>query len=103
MVDELAKLLGDAPVVVREGKKIVEVTAKCVNKGRVIVRLLADKEYDVVLTAGDDATYESMFRLKMKNFLTVKVGQGDTSARFRVPRPAALRRLLEESVSRPSA
>ena len=51
-----------------------------------------------MVVAGDDQTDESMFRLDVKNLLTIRVGDGDTHARYQVPTPAAFRRLLENAL-----
>ncbi len=52
-----------------------------------------------VLCAGDDVTDETMFRAASENDLSIKVGPGDTAARFRISSPTAFRRLLAEVLS----
>jgi hypothetical protein len=37
-----------------------------------------------------------MFRLDVPDLLTVKIGDDDTHANFRLPGPAAFRRLLDD-------
>ena len=105
LVDELAVVTANDPVQVRHGKKIVEVTASPVNKGAAVLRVLEKSRaesghgYSLVLVAGDDATDESMFRLDVPGLVSVKVGEGDTHARFRVDSPAAFRALLEGALA----
>jgi trehalose 6-phosphate synthase/phosphatase len=94
----LSSMVANLPVVVRHGKKIVEVTATQVNKGAAVARLLEDARYDLVLIAGDDATDEMMFQLDLPRRLSIKIGDGDTHAQYRVATPAAFRRLLESAV-----
>lgn len=98
LVEELSTLLANDPVVIRHGKKIVEIAAAQINKGAAVARILEEKRYDVALCAGDDQTDESMFALRMPNLITMKVGWGDTAAQLRVPDPAALRGFLTDLV-----
>lgn len=95
---ELGAALANDPVQVRHGKKIVEVTASEVTKGAAVLRLLEDAPYDLALVAGDDTTDESMFRLRRENVLSIKVGEGDSQATFRLPTPDAFRRFLVEAI-----
>ncbi|HEY0791598.1 MAG TPA: bifunctional alpha,alpha-trehalose-phosphate synthase (UDP-forming)/trehalose-phosphatase [Chthoniobacterales bacterium] len=98
LAEEVAALAANEPVQVRHGKKIVEVSAAEVNKGAAVSRVLNDEPFAVVLCAGDDQTDETMFALNTPGLLPVKVGEGPTAARFRVPNPAAFRRFLGETL-----
>jgi trehalose 6-phosphate synthase/phosphatase len=98
LTDELAMLTASEPLQVRHGRKIVEITATQVNKGAAITRLLEDAQYDLILVAGDDQTDESMYRLMLRNLLSIKVGEGETVAQYRIRTPAGFRRFLEEAV-----
>ena len=91
-------MLGGAPVQVRRGHKIVEVVSAQVSKGAAVRRVVEGGDFDfgLIVCAGDDRTDESMFELREKSLLTIKVGAGSTAARYRVPDPAALRRWLRE-------
>jgi trehalose 6-phosphate synthase/phosphatase len=94
LAEELAVITSNDPVEIRHGRKIVEVTAAQVNKGAAVSRILDEKRYDLILCAGDDATDESMLRLSLKNQITIRVGEGDTQAQYRLPNPLALRQFL---------
>ncbi len=96
LVDELASMMSNEPILVRHGRKIVEVTATEVGKGAAVMRLLENADYDLVLTAGDDQTDETMFRLDVHNLITIKVGDGATHAQHRLSGPAAFRRFMYE-------
>ncbi|HEV2292353.1 MAG TPA: bifunctional alpha,alpha-trehalose-phosphate synthase (UDP-forming)/trehalose-phosphatase [Tepidisphaeraceae bacterium] len=98
LAEELSTIAANDPVQIRHGRKIVEVTASHVNKGAAVARLLSERQYDLILAAGDDTTDESMFRLDLQNFITIRVGDGDTLARYRLPTPAALRAFLARSL-----
>jgi trehalose 6-phosphate synthase/phosphatase len=100
LTEELSALTANHPIKVRQGKKIVEVTATRNNKGAAVGRVLDQNDYEVILCAGDDLPDESMFDLNVPGMLTVKVGSGPTQARFRVSDPAAFRKLLEDLFDR---
>jgi trehalose 6-phosphate synthase/phosphatase len=98
LVTELSTLTANEPVHVRLGRKIVEIASGEVNKGAAVMQLIDGNEYDLIVIAGDDVTDESMFRLDLKNAVTLHVGDRDTAAEYRLPSPAALRRLLAQSL-----
>jgi trehalose 6-phosphate synthase/phosphatase len=99
LTEELAVLTASDPLQVRHGRKIVEITTTSVNKGAAILRILEERTYDMILVAGYDRTDENMFKLDLRNLLTMKVGDGDTQARFRLPTPASLRRFLADALT----
>ena len=98
LAEELAAVTASDPIQVRHGRKIVEVTAAQINKGAAVMHVLSDKDYDLIVLAGDDTTDESMFRLELRNQLTIKVGERDTQAQHRFANPAAFRAFLEAAV-----
>ena len=93
LVDELSIVAANNPIQVRHGRKIVEVASAHVNKGAAVLRMLAGRDYDLVLLAGDDTTDESMFQLAAsdRRMITVRIGEGETSAQYRLPTPQAFR------------
>ena len=102
LATDLSVMVANDPINVRQGKKIVEVTAAQVNKGAAVIRCLEEKVYDLIVVAGDDATDESMFRLGLRNLISIRVGDAeDSHAQYSVPSPRALRRFLESAL-RPS-
>jgi len=83
------------------GQKIVEVSSPNVRKGLVMRRVCEEKAlfgepFAGVLVAGDDISDESMFVNAPADFLTIKVGAGETAARFRAGSPAQMRQFLRE-------
>lgn len=95
---ELTELLADEDVAVHAGRNIVEVKPSFVAKSNVVRDLRNRYQADFVFCAGDDYTDEDMFRELQDDpsAVTVKVGQGDTSARHSVGKPTELLGLLEE-------
>ena len=97
---QLAALTANQPIQVYHGKKIVEVCAAQVNKGAAVAQVLEEEgPYECVVCAGDDRSDETMFELNTPGLLTVKVGDGPTQARFRLPDPARFRQFLSMSLS----
>lgn len=76
------------------GKKVVEVSVLDADKGAALVALRDELGAGAVLSAGDDVTDEHAFEALGPDDLTVKVGDGSTAARYRVPDPEALAGLL---------
>lgn len=99
MVPELRDLLSNFPVTINHAGKRVEVVSMMINKGMAMQQIKNNAPYDQVLCAGDDVTDETMFRAASENDLSIKVGPGDTSARFRISSPTAFRRLLADVLS----
>jgi trehalose 6-phosphate synthase/phosphatase len=99
LTDELVNVSANDPLHIRHGKKIVEVSATQINKGAAITRLLERNRYDLVVVAGDDLTDESMYQLDIPNLVSIRVGAGDTRARYRVDNPAAFRRFLHQALA----
>ena len=76
------------------GKDVVEVPILAVTKGQALLRLREDLGAAAVVYAGDDTTDEHAFSDLPDGDVTVKVGPGDTAARYRVPDPDALCEVL---------
>lgn len=96
LVHSLALSLGNLPCQIAQGHKIVEVSSLQVKKGLIVRSTLRERlhEFTSVLCVGDDHTDESMFLEAPEGAVTVKVGGGDTYARYRVRDPAGVRRFL---------
>ena len=76
------------------GNKVVEVQPQGTDKGA-SARLWFDVDtYDFILAMGDDVTDEDLFAAMPPHAVTVKVGDGDTKARERLPAPRDARQLL---------
>ena len=69
------------------------------NKGIIFRHLKRLNEYDRVVCAGDDETDESMFREAGEADITIKVGEGDTHAKYTIGSPRALREILKSTIS----
>lgn len=103
LIGELMESISNLPVELHHGKKIVEVSSQQVNKGEAMRHYVAANDYELVLAVGDDQTDENMFTLAESasggsvdaQIITVKVGSGDTTAKYRVGSPAFFRTFLQ--------
>ncbi|MFH5824926.1 trehalose-phosphatase [Georgenia sp. AZ-5] len=82
------------------GKEVVEMAVLDVTKGDALVRLRSAVGADAVLYAGDDTTDEDAFAVLLGDGdVSIKVGDGETGAAYRVADPeefsAVLLRLVE--------
>lgn len=72
------------------GKKVVELRPTDISKGTAVARIGADHPGHTPVYLGDDTTDEDAFRALeqasgVRTPVTVKVGEGETAARYRVP------------------
>jgi trehalose 6-phosphate phosphatase len=79
---------------VRDGKDILEFAIRDATKGDGIERMRAHVGATAVFFAGDDVTDEDAFAVLRGQDVGVKVGAGETLARYRVESPADVARLL---------
>lgn len=79
----------------QEGKKVLDVRHLDVSKGHALQEWLL-KDQDFVMTIGDDATDEQMFRDAPAGSYTIKVGSGRSAAHYRLANPEAVRKLLRK-------
>jgi trehalose-phosphatase len=81
-------------VVVTNGKEVVELSVITTHKGTALDTLRGQLSADAVVFVGDDVTDENAFAHLDASDVGVKVGPGDTRARYRVADPGAAARLL---------
>jgi trehalose 6-phosphate phosphatase len=79
-----------------EGKAVLELAVVQVSKGAAIDTLRERLGVDAVLFVGDDVTDETAFVRLRPGDVGVKVGDGDTAARYRVRTPEDVTGVLEE-------
>lgn len=85
--DELEFIFANMPVSVIAGKQIIEVRASEANKGHFVRWLLNTyplRDNEAIVAFGDDATDEEMFSALPEDAITIKVGPGNTVARYRI-------------------
>jgi trehalose 6-phosphate phosphatase len=89
-------------VSVLHGKHVVELGVVEADKGTALESLRTAVRAQVLVYFGDDVTDENVFRRLGSSDVGVKVGDGDTAARWRVPDPQAVAEALELLVERRS-
>lgn len=88
---------------VTTGKEVVELAVVRLGKGQALDRLRAETSASAVLFVGDDVTDEDAFGRLLPEDLGVKVGSGETLARWGVSDPAAVVELLGDVLGLRSA
>lgn len=71
-----------------EGKEVVEVSVRPLDKGSALQSLMSQDPGRRVLFAGDDVTDEAAMAVLRPQDISIKVGPGDSIARYRVADPA---------------
>lgn len=92
---DLSAVLANSDIGVYGGKKIIEIKPRAISKGVVVDEMLANTDADFVAAIGDDYTDEDMFRSLPETAYTIKVGSGDTHARFRLEDVSSVHGLLQ--------
>lgn len=90
-----ARAAADTSLTMKPGKDVLELAVTDADKGSAVRRLAAELGAVGVLYLGDDLTDEDAFRALGADGVTVKIGEGETVARHRVPDPAAAVALLD--------
>lgn len=91
----LGDLLSNQPVEVLEGKKVIEVRLRGVDKGIVAQRMQVEANANVAIVAiGDDRSDEALFRALPNGALSVPVGRSPAAGRFHLDDYRSVRRVL---------
>jgi len=93
----LTEKLADEEIAVYQGSNIIEVKPTHVTKGGIVGELRRQHPADFILCAGDDYTDEDMFGVLEddQRAITIKVGAGQTRARYQVAAVGDFLTLLE--------
>jgi trehalose 6-phosphate phosphatase len=78
----------DSSLTLKPGKEVLELAVTHADKGSALRRLADELGVAGALYLGDDVTDEDGFRALGSDDVAVKVGAGETAARYRVPDPA---------------
>jgi trehalose 6-phosphate phosphatase len=98
--EALRRLTGIAEFHVGHGKDVLEVSVVRADKGQGLDLLRGTTGAEAVLFAGDDLTDEQGFaRLDPATDVSIKVGAGETAARFRIEGPQQVAEVLEAVAS----
>ena len=101
--NSLLHLTNNTELQVIDGNRVIEVRSIGVDKGITALKLLDRFSPDFLFCLGDDTTDEDMFRILKDKGYTVKVGDGDTAAQYKLNSQTDVLPLLKkflESVGR---
>lgn len=84
----------DARMTVRDGKNLVEFSARDATKGDGLIALREALAVDAVLFAGDDVTDEDALRVLSADDVGIKVGAAPSVARHRIREPEGMPAVL---------
>src|SRR3712207_4421977 len=79
-----ARSAADPSLTLKPGKDVLELAVTDADKGSALRRLRTDFGAAAAIYLGDDVTDEDGFRALGPDDVTVKVGPGDTGARYRI-------------------
>ena len=96
--DALLYQVANLGLVVLEGSKGVEVKNAGVDKGTAVQKWFQSREWDFILSVGDDVTDEDVFGRLPDTAYSLKVGMGPTKAGHSVAAPEDVRSLLAEFI-----
>jgi trehalose 6-phosphate synthase/phosphatase len=96
---ELDVAINNSDIEIFNGNKVMEIKPRGVHKGTVLDEFLIGDPYDFILAVGDDQTDEDMFKALPQHAFSIKVGTGDTSAKFRLLSVAEVHALLNQLTS----
>jgi trehalose 6-phosphate phosphatase len=89
------RTLADSSLTMKPGKDVLELAVTGADKGSALLRLAGELGTAATVYLGDDVTDEDAFRALGATDVTVKIGEGETAARYRVPDPAGALVVLE--------
>lgn len=83
-----------------DGNKIVEIKSNEIGKGKAAKYIVEKDNYDFILCIGDDKTDEEMFEFLVTHpeAITIKVGEGNTLAKYMLEHIADVIKLLTQLV-----
>jgi trehalose 6-phosphate synthase/phosphatase len=96
LTEVLRNLTASTDLQILRGKKVVEVRPSGANKGNATLRWLSRYRGGFVLAAGDDATDEELFAVLPASAISIRVGPGESRARYNLEGPEQFVVFLEE-------
>jgi len=94
--DAVLNMTANLDIGVFEGSKILEIKNIGISKGQAAKMWLNRKNWDFVLTAGDDYTDEDLFSVLSDNDYSIKIGHGLSKATYSLDSINEMRTLLEK-------
>ncbi len=83
----------------QDGNKVLEIKDNRVTKGYASSTFIHNEDYDFILGVGDDFTDEDLFLSLPEDAFTVKIGLGNTNAKYHLSSWKSMRLLLRKLIS----
>lgn len=96
--ETLLSMTQSSNIGLQEGNKVLEVKDNRVNKGFGASTFIHNQDYDFVFAGGDDYTDEDLFSSLPQDAFTVKIGLGNTNARYFLKSWQSMRLVLKKFV-----
>ncbi len=94
--DSLWEILeNNANLQLLEGIKVLEIKSMLYNKGTVAAKLLQESAFDFTMAVGDDVTDEDLFKALPGSAFSIKIGSGQSSAKFNLKKQEHLYDLFQ--------
>lgn len=86
LIDVLKDVINTYNLRILDGNKVVELLNREIGKGKAVKKIMEQNSYDFILSIGDDATDEEIFKVfsNIENCCTIKVGNGSTLAKYKL-------------------
>lgn len=94
--ETLVSMTDSSTLMVQEGNKVLEIKDSRFNKGFLASVIINKQEFDFIFGAGDDTTDEDMFKSLPQDAYSIKIGYGNTSAKYRLESWRTMRSLLSK-------
>lgn len=100
LVHDISNLIINQDLEILEGSKVIEVKVSGINKGTAASEFLYNNAADFVMAIGDDWTDEFLFKELPEEAHTIKVGSGNSVAKYYVDNYKDVRSFLENLISK---
>lgn len=99
LLDDLVSFTASADVQVLQGSKVIEIRNAGINKGTATSHFMTKKNYDFILSIGDDWTDEDMFKILPPSAYSIRIGMVPSYARFNLRNHKEVIELLDTLVT----
>lgn len=99
LVHDVSNLIINQDLEILEGSKVIEVKVSGINKGTAATEFLYENSTDFVMAIGDDWTDEFLFKELPETTYTIKVGTGNSVAKYYVDNYKDVRMFLENLIT----
>ncbi len=98
LVADVSNLIINQELEILEGNKVIEIKVAGINKGIAASEFIHHRDNDFILAMGDDWTDEFMFKELPEITKSIKVGTGNSAAKYYIDNHGEVRKLLADFV-----